>query len=263
VANNIDGPLYWERIGKVGGPMLFVHPNPMDNSCWLYQMAHFSTWFQTVGVDLPGYGRSPRARAGVSMQDVARACWEALDEVSREPAIIVGLSVGVHVVLHMANLEPHRTRAVIMSGSGYYPVKKFPAERIASYQEQGVAFRYPYTLEDFSPTFAQTEMAHYFARLFTERNQWADVGSIIEVFRALEAPDEDSLFEGISMPSLIVTGSLDKAHQPAFALQARIPGCELSVMQNAGHACSMERPWEWDSTLLEFLERHDLMPRPR
>jgi pimeloyl-ACP methyl ester carboxylesterase len=192
------------------------------------------------------------------MADVAQACWEAVDEVTDQPTIVVGLSVGANVVLHMANLRPRQTLAVVTSGSGYYPVKEFAARRIASYQEQGIAFRYPYTLEDFSPAFRQTELAHYFARMFTERNDHADVETIIEMFRALGEPDPDWLFEGITMPSLIITGSEDNAHQAAFELQKRIAGCELHTIEGAGHACNMEQPWEFDAALQRFLERHNL-----
>ncbi len=260
MAEHINGPLNYERLGKQGRPMVFVHPNPMDHSCWVYQMAHFSTWFRTIGIDLPGYGRSPTASPGLTMQDVAQACWEVVDEaVGDEPCILVGLSVGVSVVLHMANQRPAQTLAVIMTGSGYQPVKEFTVKRIQQYGEQGVAFRYQHAFEDYSPAFRETPLAKYFAELFTERNQWADAPTIVEQFRALGVPDPDWLFAGIQAPSLIITGSEDNSHQPAFALQARIPGCELVTIHGAGHACNMERPWEWDAAALRFLRAHSLL----
>ena len=123
MAAHIAGPLYWERHGSSGHPMLFVHPNPMDHTCWLYQLAHLSTWFRTVGVDLPGYGRSPRAEVGVSMDDVALACWDALDQSAGEPAILVGLSVGGEVIRRMAHQRPEHTLALIIAGHGYRPVR--------------------------------------------------------------------------------------------------------------------------------------------
>src|SRR5262249_49320824 len=77
---HIDGALYYETMGKRGPVMAFVHPNPMDQSCWIFQMAQMSTWYRCVAIDLPGYGRSPKARAGLTMQDIAQACWEAIDD---------------------------------------------------------------------------------------------------------------------------------------------------------------------------------------
>ena len=63
MAEHIDGPLYYERMGRTGPVMAFVHPNPMDQSCWIFQMAHMSTWFRCIAIDIPGYGRSPKAHA--------------------------------------------------------------------------------------------------------------------------------------------------------------------------------------------------------
>ena len=80
MANNVEGPLYYERMGRTGPVMAFVHPNPMDQSCWIFQMAHLSTWYRCIAIDIPGYGRSPKAGAGLTMDDMAEACWEAIDD---------------------------------------------------------------------------------------------------------------------------------------------------------------------------------------
>jgi hypothetical protein len=43
LAAHIKGSLYYEQMGRSGPIMAFVHPNPMDQSCWMYQMAHLYT----------------------------------------------------------------------------------------------------------------------------------------------------------------------------------------------------------------------------
>ena len=79
MAAHIDGPLYYEKMGRKGPVIAFVHPNPMDQSCWIFQMAHLSTWYRCIAIDIPGYGRSPKAQDGLTMADMAQACWEAID----------------------------------------------------------------------------------------------------------------------------------------------------------------------------------------
>jgi pimeloyl-ACP methyl ester carboxylesterase len=261
MAAHINGPLHWEQLGKEGTPIAFVHPNPMDHTCWLYQMGHLSTWYRCIGIDLPGYGKSPTAEPGLTMQDIAQACWEAVDEVTHDAAVIVGESVGSNVVLHMANQQPERTRAIVVSGASYRPEKTAPARRIPQYERYGVDFRWDHTFVDFSPAFRSTEMARYFATIFTERNRWANAGTIIEMFRALAVPDPDWLFQGIRSPMLIITGSEDAGHEPSLALQARIKGCERVTIHGAGHSCNMEQPWEWDAHFLRFMTKHGLFER--
>jgi pimeloyl-ACP methyl ester carboxylesterase len=260
MAQHINGPLNWERLGKTGRPVVFVHPNPYDLSCWTYQMSHFSTWYRCIGIDLPGYGRSPTATAELTMPDVAQACWEAVDEVTDEPAILVGLSVGSNVILHMAHQQPARTLAMIHSGCSYTPVKEFAERRIRQYTEQGAAFRREHSLAVLSRRFGQSELGQYFTNLFLERNDYCyDVQTVIDMFRALGKPDPDWLFD-INCPMLIVTGSEDEAHPGAFELQKKVGGCELITMEGAGHACNMEEPWLWDRLALEFLSRQGLHP---
>jgi pimeloyl-ACP methyl ester carboxylesterase len=95
MAQHIHGPLYYERMGRTGPVIAFIHPNPMDQSCWIFQMAHLSTWYRCIAIDIPGYGRSPKADAGLTMTDMAEACWEAIDDaLPGEKAILVGCSVG-------------------------------------------------------------------------------------------------------------------------------------------------------------------------
>lgn len=263
MAHHILGKLNWEREGKEGHPMVFVHPNPTDHNCWLYQQARFSFWFRCIGIDLPGYGKSPKAEAGLTMEDVAQACWEAVNEVTTDPVVLVGLSVGVAVIQHMACQQPERTLALIVTGSGHYEgVKPFAAKRAASYETEGVSFRREHYHGVLSEAFWQTELAQYFADLFMERNGRADAFTIAEQFRALGRPDPDWLTEKIQAPTLIISGTEDTAHQAAFVLHDRIKGSEMKIMQGAGHACNMERPWEWDTYAMEFLRRLNLMPEP-
>ena len=53
MAEHIHGPLYYERMGRTGPVIAFIHPNPMDNACWIFQMAHLSTWYRCIAIDIP------------------------------------------------------------------------------------------------------------------------------------------------------------------------------------------------------------------
>ena len=261
MADHVEGPLYYERMGRTGPVMAFVHPNPMDQSCWIFQMAHLSTWYRCIAIDIPGYGRSPKATPGLTMSDMAQACWEAIDDaMPGERAILVGCSVGSAIVPYMYHQQPKRTAALVLSGTGYNPNKEHAPKRIAGYTAGGIDYRWDFTFEDLSPAFRPTPLAHFFAQMFTERNAQADLQSIIYQFQAAAIPDAEDHHSRIGCPTLILTGSEDGAHPRAAALKARIPGCEMKILHGAGHACQIEQPWLFDRYMIEFLKKYKLFP---
>ena len=261
MSSRIHGPLYYEHMGRTGPFIAFVHPNPMDQSCWIFQLAHLSTWYRCIAIDIPGYGRSPKADPGLTMNDMAQACWEALDsEFPEQSAILVGCSVGSALVPYMHHQRPDRTSALVLSGTGYQPAKEFAHKRIKSYAEKGLDFRWEYTFQDFSPAFRATPLAHYFADMFAQRNRFADLETIIRQFEALAQPDAEDHYARIVAPTIILTGTEDSAHASSFALKDRIPGCELKVLPGAGHACHIEQPWLFNRLMIEFLTKQGLFP---
>lgn len=265
MARSVQGPLYYERMGRGGTVIAFLHPNPMDQSCWLYQLAHFSTWYRCIAIDLPGYGRSPHADRGLTLSDMAEACWEAVDDAfPDEPAIIVGCSAGSLIAPQMYHTYPSRTLALVLSGTGYGPERakaERRAMRIQGYQQQGITYRWQYTFEDFSPAFRATPLAHYFATLFSERDSFADVQSIIYQFEAIGERKAESFYSGVRCPTIVLTGSEDNAHKGAFRLKEQLPVSEVKVLPGAGHACHLEQPWLFDRFVIEFLARHGLFPK--
>jgi pimeloyl-ACP methyl ester carboxylesterase len=225
-------------------------------------MAQMSTWYRCIAIDLPGYGRSPKARKGLTMANVAQACWEAIDDAFLgERAILVGCSIGSSMLVWMNNERKQQTDALIMCGTGYNPDKKFIPGRIASYKERGIGYRWGYTLEDFSPAFRSMPMAHFFADLFAERNAFGDVETIITQFEAYQQPEPPDHHAKVACPSIILTGSEDSTHSSSFALQKRIKDCEMKILYGAGHACQIEQPWLFNRYMIEFLTSHGLFPK--
>ena len=257
MSDHIAGPLYAEHAGASGPRMLLVHSLPNDHSIFLYQIAHFSTWYRVTAVDLPGLGRSPRARPGLTMDDLADACWEALP--ASDPAILVGVSIGAGVVKRMALRAPQRVLALVLTGAGYYardgvPVAKgILARHEPGYTLEGIAYRRTQLAGNFSDSFRASPLGRYLVELFAERNDTADVGSILALLRAHDAADPPDLHERILAPTLVVTGELDRSRPQQELLTKYIRGARQVVIPEAGHLCDLERPADYDREVLAFL----------
>lgn len=239
-------------VGEVG--VVLLPPNPLDGSSWLFQAAHLSTWFTTISVDLPGYGHSPRLTAPTSMAQLASAIWRAVDGTGTERVVVAGVSIGAALSLHVAQMRPARTEAVIISGYGYGPDKPFAARRIAGYRADGLDYRREHLRAGFSAGFGATELGAYLETVAEDRASLIDVDSIIRLFEAHSVPDGDDLF-ALACPSLIIAGSEDYAFARVGALHERLVGSELAVIEGAGHACHLEQPWRWDGLAIDFLRR--------
>ncbi len=59
------------------------------------------------------------------------------------------------------------------------------------------------------------------------------------------------------MPTLLVFGADDPLTPPGIgrAMQARIEGSELAVIEAAGHLVNIERPEAFNRVVLDFLRR--------
>ena len=72
--------------------------------------------------------------------------------------------------------------------------------------------------------------------------------------KQLEPPASERLGE-ISVPMLIIVSTEDvpDVHAAAAIMESSIPGSRKVVISNAAHMVSMERPVEFNRTVLEFL----------
>lgn len=255
--------LFADRAGPPAAPtLLFVHPNPMDASCWTFQMAHLSDRFRTIAVDLPGYGRSPSWQAPFDLDEVAAACWAILDRESSAPVAIVGCSVGAHVGMHMAAQRCDEVRALVLSGTGHHPAgrpKSFASKRRSGFEREGLAYRRRYLRENFSARFRETATARWFEEQCLARGP-GDLSTILALFDAASAPEPEGFHDRLQLPVLVMGGSEDNSHRRAAGLLSQLPDAETVTLAGAGHACHVEQPWEYDHHLLDFIQRRAGLP---
>jgi pimeloyl-ACP methyl ester carboxylesterase len=260
MAKHIPGPLYHEQQGKTGLPMVFLHSTPDDNRLWLFQTAHFSTWYRTIAVDLAGYGRSAAPQDGVTLADQAASVWELVDTITDGPVIVQGNSMGSEVAMHMADQQPARIPCMILSGCGYLPdIREIQLKGKDAYRAEGIARRRGAVLFHFHPSLRETKLVQYYADMVCGLSNVGTLESIVQMNQALADASPD-LYPRLKVPTLIIIGGEDFTKPGAYKLQSLIEGSEIVEMPGAGHANCFEQPWEYDRLAIDYLKKRGLFP---
>src|SRR4029453_16197441 len=128
--------IYYEVSGE-GFPFVMVHANPFDHNLWMYQIAHFSTFFKVVALDIRGYGRSDKPTSPFSLKDMADDVLGVCRDENVEQAILAGVSVGSGMALLLGLDYPEIFTALILVGGSSGPGGAIE-ERIRGYTKTGV-----------------------------------------------------------------------------------------------------------------------------
>jgi pimeloyl-ACP methyl ester carboxylesterase len=244
-----------------GLPLVLLHPNPLDAWAWIFQLAHLSTWFHVIAVDLPGYGLSSPAPDNVTVPLIGELVWERITAAASPPIIVAGVSLGARVAKEIAACHPDDVAALILSGTrGPGGSREFARQRSAAFLERGLDYRAEYARELMAPASRSGSIADFLARLYADRAALADLSSIVRLYAASEEDPDPPPESAIVCPTLVIAGSEDKAWAGSIAMAEAIADAEHVTIEGAGHAPSIERPVDYDAHVLRFLAARGLMP---
>lgn len=212
--------------------------------------------------DLPGYG----GRARVTPYDAEHLA-DAVVADWREPAVVIGWSLGGMVAQALAARHPDRVRALVLVGSSPAFVQRtdWPhglAPEVLDGFAQALAGDYRATLLRFLSLQARggDEARAVIARLRAtvfERGE-PDPASLAAGLDLLRSVDLRARAPDITCPTLVLHGGHDTLCPPDAGawLAATIPGARLVVHPGAAHAPFLSHPGWFQARLTEFLDGH-------
>ena len=249
--------IHYEVSGE-GFPMVFVHANPFDHRLWMYQTAHFSTFFKVIAVDIRGYGRSDKPASETSVVEMAEDIVGVCRQEGVQGAIFCGISVGGNLVLQLALNHPDLCRVLILVGCSSGPSPH--QTRTDGYMNQGVAKYHIQHLRNLvSHEFTATKVGSYLLGLFTDTDNWLKPEALRAIFNALERKNLTDRLGELQMPVLVINGEFDPAKPRSIETGRRIKRAEHRTIPGSGHACCLEQPAAFDEALCEFLKKNGLM----
>jgi len=102
-------------IGEGSETLMFVHGLSSSLMVWQRNLAELSKHYRCIAIDLPGYGRSPRARRKLDMAFLSAVVMEVLYRKGVKRAILVGHSMGGQISLTAALRYPHSVAGLILA----------------------------------------------------------------------------------------------------------------------------------------------------
>jgi len=88
-----------------GFPLVFVHGFLGPSNMWDPQIDFFKDYFRVITPDLPGYGKSYKAKLHNSIQSIANLLLDCLEEKNIDKFYLLGHSMGGMIVQEMAKKD--------------------------------------------------------------------------------------------------------------------------------------------------------------
>ena len=230
------------------GTLVFVHGSGGSRLLWNYQRQFFEKFFNVVMVDLPGHGEA-RSEGEESVGAYARHLLHLIRALPMDVVCLFGHSLGGAVAQEFSLLYPQHAEALILVGTGAR-LRVLPEilEGLQGRFEDTVRLINEYAFSKKAP--ADLIQKGIEAMLKTRR----DV--LYGDFTACNRFDIMDRVGDIEAPTLVVCGSDDLLTPPKYAhfLAEKITGARLEIIDGAAHMVMIEKPHEFNSRVMEFLQ---------
>ena len=215
---------------------------------WSPQVARLADAHRVVVLDLPGHGEL--AAEPFTLDAAADSVARAIDEAAEGRAVVVGLSLGGYVGIHLAERSPDRVRGLVLAGASAEPA----GVRAAPYRALAMAMDTldGHGLEALNRWFFRTRFPPAIAEPIVAGGFWPTGGAA--ALRSLAGHRFLPALAAYPGPTLILNGELDvpfRLGQRDFAHAARHG--RIVRLQGATHLSNLDRPAAFSEAVRRFV----------
>ena len=238
-----------------GFPLVLVHGFLGSSKMWKPQIDFFKDHFRIITPDLPGFGKSNKAKSHNSIQSIANLLINCLEEKKIHKFHLLGHSMGGMIVQEMAKKIGDKISKLVCYSTG--PRGEMPGrfetvdESRENLQKSG--------LETMARNIAKTwfikgENAKYFD-VCIETGKQTSMEAVDNSLVAFKNWNGVDTLKNIKNETLIIWGDQDKSYnfEQVQTLEKNIENSKLIIFKNCAHNVHLEQPDQFNKTIKDFL----------
>lgn len=253
--------LHYTKIERHPGGewVVFLHGIGGGSGIWMKQIREYRKHFNLLLIDLPGHGNSKyglRDMEEQSFNAIGKEILKVLNHEQIQSAHFVGISLGTIVVQTIHEMEPERVKSMVLGGA----VEKFTlfAKVIISVAETLKRF-VPYMwLYKICAMILMPRKNHKESRLAFVREAYKlgkqEFLYWMKLHKEVETTIAKAKRNQKNTPKLYIMGSEDHMFLSSVKEKLNVVKNErLSIIQECGHVCNIERYQEFNEKTIAFL----------
>ena len=257
--------LFYQETGAPDAPpLVLVMGWGGDHTAWALQAPAFAAEHRVIALDNRGAGQSDVPPAPYTIPGMAEDVAGLMEALGIRRAHICGASMGGMIAQELALRHPDRVRTLGLhcTTAGIDAYGRFLLDTLIAVKARGDREEYVRAVMPWILCRKTMVERPEFIRFWIDRAlaypHPIGLEGLSRQADAIRGHDTGARLGEIRVPTLITTGSEDILVPPVSShdLHARIPGSELTTIQDAGHLHFIEQADRFNALYLEFLEKH-------
>jgi len=260
---DVNGAQLYYEVKGTGHPLLLVHAGVADSRMWEAQFEAFSKEYQVIRFDLRGFGRSNMPSGSFSNYGDIKAL---LDFLGIKSVYLLGISFGGLIALDFTLAHPEYVKALVLGAPSVGGAS--PSERIRQFWDEEDALLEKDDLDGATELnlklwvdgpHRESQQVNPEVRELVREMQ-------LNIFRKeipenveeidLDPPAIEQMGQ-VEIPVQVMVGDLDLEEKVELVdtLVREIPDCKKVVIPGVAHMLNMEKPDEFNLSVLDFLRK--------
>ncbi|MBU5456132.1 alpha/beta fold hydrolase [Caproiciproducens sp. MSJ-32] len=257
----LDKNIYYREYGS-GEPIVFLNGMMMSTSSWTPFAKIVSKDYRMITVDLLDQGRSDSCEDNYTIDTQVEFLNQFLKKLNLKKVHILGTSYGGKVALTFAIKHPTKVKSLILSNTDSYTTNIM--------RDIGRGWIYGASTLD-GEIFSTLIMPYIYSYHYYEKN-YEEIKAKGKTFekmlneewyqrfkRGIESARNFNVYDelkNIKSPTLIISSEFDIITPIGYQklIHEEIEGSKWIIIKRAGHASMYEKPEEFISIVMDFLE---------